>query len=200
MNDHETPISQNFYSLHRPEWNHWKAAKSIRLWHIVALACDLDPYQFTVFGTSELDRLFQQLPKQFEELLIVAKGGIAAGGILKLNSLSEKGIEESEIAPSNFGAWAKSIRYALPAQFPWQDNATLPLSREWPWGRYETKLLLDLAEAAKRLWTLYDPSDPSSAPTNETVIEFLQNRGVSKRTAEVMATILRADGLPTGPR
>jgi hypothetical protein len=69
-----------------------------------------------------------------------------------------------------------------------------------PWGNHDTKLLRDLAAAADQFWKLYDPADPSTAPTNEQVGAFLVNRGVARRTAEVMATILRADGLPTGPR
>ena len=32
------------------------------------------------------------------------------------------------------------------------------------------------------------------------IFDWLKQQGVADRTAEVMATILRADGLPTGPR
>ncbi|PTR07117.1 hypothetical protein C8R32_10873 [Nitrosospira sp. Nsp5] len=70
----------------------------------------------------------------------------------------------------------------------------------WPWGGYETALLRKLALAVESLWNLYDPSDPSTAPTNEQVEDFLKKRGVPDRTAEIMATILRADGLPRGRR
>lgn len=70
----------------------------------------------------------------------------------------------------------------------------------WPWGSHETQLLRNLAEAADRFWSRYDPTDNTTAPTNQQVITWLKERGVAERTAEVMATILRADGLPTGPR
>ncbi|MBS0464768.1 MAG: hypothetical protein JSS03_07235 [Proteobacteria bacterium] len=70
----------------------------------------------------------------------------------------------------------------------------------WPWGDYETDLLRKLADAARRFWTLYDPADPTTAPTNKDVAEWLQAQGVAERNAQVMATILRADDLPTGPR
>ena len=70
----------------------------------------------------------------------------------------------------------------------------------WPWGKRDTKLLRDMAAAADALWKNYDPAEADTAPTNEQVEAFLTNRGVAKRTAEVIATILRADGLPTGPR
>lgn len=71
---------------------------------------------------------------------------------------------------------------------------------KWPWGNYETENLRRLSAAAQKFWKLYDPSDPSTAPTNKDVGEWLRAQGVSNRIADAMATILRADGLPTGPR
>lgn len=75
-----------------------------------------------------------------------------------------------------------------------------PSSGKWPWGDYETDLLRLLAAAAEKHWRLYDPNDASTAPKNATVVAWLKDRGVADRNAQVMATILRADGLPTGPR
>lgn len=69
-----------------------------------------------------------------------------------------------------------------------------------PWGKHDTTLLKHLAAAADRFWTNYDPSDNTTAPKNSEIVDWLEGRGVAKRTAEAMATILRADGLPTGPR
>jgi hypothetical protein len=74
------------------------------------------------------------------------------------------------------------------------------LVRRWPWGDYDTKLLRKLAEAAQRFWVIYDPTDPTRAPTNKQVSDWLESQSVSNRIAENMASILRADGLPTGPR
>jgi hypothetical protein len=73
-------------------------------------------------------------------------------------------------------------------------------SGRWPWGEYETKLLRELAAAAEKFWKLYDPADATTAPTNQNIVEWLEARGVAGRNANVMATILRADNLPTGPR
>jgi hypothetical protein len=71
----------------------------------------------------------------------------------------------------------------------------------WPWGTHHTAALGDLEEAAKRFWALYDPADPSTAPTNEMVAGWLRDeRGVSKEKAAAIASILRADGLRPGPR
>lgn len=79
-------------------------------------------------------------------------------------------------------------------------------ANKWPWGGHETELLRKMAAAANRLWKtsdeggLYDPTDPTTAPTNEQVEKLLEQDGVAKRVREVMAQILRADGLRTGPR
>lgn len=72
---------------------------------------------------------------------------------------------------------------------------------KWPWGTHHTEALGHLEAAALRFWKLYDPDDDSTAPTNKQVAEWLQSeRGLSQKMAEAMASILRADGLPTGPR
>ena len=75
-----------------------------------------------------------------------------------------------------------------------------PKSR-WPWGAHHTANLEHLEAAARRFWVGYDPSDATTANTNTTVIEWLQTeRKVSGKMAEAIATMLRPDGLPTGPR
>lgn len=72
---------------------------------------------------------------------------------------------------------------------------------KWPWGSHHTELLGQLEAAATRFWTLYDPADPTTAPTNEMVATWLRDeKGVSKEKAQAIASILRADGLRTGPR
>jgi hypothetical protein len=86
----------------------------------------------------------------------------------------------------------------LPHNIP---NRAVPQpTTKWPWGDYETRLLNELAAAAERFWVRYDPSDPTTAPTNEQVAAWLVTRDVTERTAKYIATILRRDGLPTGPR
>lgn len=70
----------------------------------------------------------------------------------------------------------------------------------YPWGGHNTRLLMKLSDVATALWSRYDPLDPSTAPTNEQVRDWLIERKVPKRTAETMASILRADGLRMGRR
>lgn len=71
----------------------------------------------------------------------------------------------------------------------------------WPWGGHHTDALGHLSAAAEKFWKHYDPSDVSTAPTNDMVSHWLRNeRGVTKDKAAAIASILRADGLRTGPR
>lgn len=81
-----------------------------------------------------------------------------------------------------------------------QESIPAPLNR-WPWGNHHTEALGHLEAAALRFWVNHDPTEPSTAPTNKEVVAWLQTeRKVSKTLAEAMASILRLDGLPTGPR
>ena len=71
----------------------------------------------------------------------------------------------------------------------------------WPWGTHHTELLGHLEAAASRFWVNYDPDEPSTMVTNETVSKWLQSeRRVSKTMADAIASILRLDGLQPGPR
>lgn len=194
------PPEHVLWALREPNWDDWKYAKQVRLWQAVALACDLDPSNFQLFNAPQLARMMKHPPREFEELLAMAKSCIGASGILKPISKSEDGLDESEVKLSNFAAWLKSIEHQPPTEFHWQSEAITFRNMDWPWGRYETDLLRKLAEAAHKFWNNFDPSDPTTAPTNQQVIDWLKGQGVSDRTAEIMATLLRADGLPTGPR
>ena len=90
--------------------------------------------------------------------------------------------------------------YSFSHDQPETSPATSPC--RWPWGTHHTELLGHLEAAARRYWgPNYDPADTSSASTNATVSEWLQTeRKVSRTMADSIASILRPDGLPTGPR
>ena len=80
------------------------------------------------------------------------------------------------------------------------DSQAAPAGR-WPWGEHHTEALGHLTAAAQRFWVNHDPADPSTAPKNSEVSDWLQTeRKVSRNLANAMASILRMDGLPTGPR
>lgn len=78
--------------------------------------------------------------------------------------------------------------------------ATTAIKSPYPWGDHSTHLLNKLIDVATAMWSRYDPLDPSTAPTNDQVRDWLMERNVPKRTAAIMATILRADNLRPGRR
>lgn len=158
---------------------------------------------------------------EWERRVAVAVNHIKAGTLpIGRNAAPFGGHDPYEVIPADaenlvvkvadFATWARGLVWALPDGFPCPTAAGgYPMAPEglqvgcgakWPWGDYETELLRKLATAADRFWKLYDPADNTTAPTNQQVVEWLKQQGVADRTAEVMATILRADGLPTGPR
>lgn len=74
-------------------------------------------------------------------------------------------------------------------------------SGHWPWGNYENELLRHLEAAVVKWWKNYDPEDITTAPTNNDVSSWLiEERKVTKTKADAIASILRADNLPTGPK
>ena len=87
------------------------------------------------------------------------------------------------------------------------DNEYSPPSR-WPWGNHHTELLGHLEAAAREFWTGYNPENAkATAPKSETVIDWLEARNVpgqkkkvSNQMAKAIASMLRPDDLPTGPR
>jgi hypothetical protein len=201
MNEENNPPTGNdFWAPKKPNWDDWRTVKQARLWSVVALASDLDPSNFQTIGGPQLARWMKVLPQQVEDLLAMAKSSIGANGILKLVSKSAEGLEESEVTFSNFSTWLKSIKHQPPTEFHWQTEAITFRNLDWPWGRHETDLLRKLAEATHKFWGNYDPRDNSTAPTNQQVSDWLKSQGVADRTAEVIATIIRVEGLPTGPR
>ena len=111
-----------------------------------------------------------------------------------------------------FDELTKTPRKPLPTDEPPAlqnppDDVLNPSSR-WPWGSHHTELLGHLDAAAREFWGGYNPQNAkATAPKNETVIAWLEARNVpgqrkkvSKQIAESIATMLRPDGLPTGPR
>lgn len=71
----------------------------------------------------------------------------------------------------------------------------------WPWGTHHTRRLENLEAAAMRFWVNIDPTDISTYPTNDEVIDWLKaERSVSHAEAKAVATLLRPDDLRPGPR
>jgi hypothetical protein len=65
---------------------------------------------------------------------------------------------------------------------------------------HSTSELEILAEAAREWWSTYEAGSHTTAPKNDDVIAWLEKKGVAKRKAEIMASILRPTDIPTGPR
>ena len=67
----------------------------------------------------------------------------------------------------------------------------------YPWGTYTTRKLSALLDGVHQWWSTYDPNDISTAPRSTEVSYWFQEKyGLSKKDADFMASIIRADGLP----
>lgn len=129
-------------------------------------------------------------------------------GTLKSGKTEDCSLLHRTVMLTDYRKWAQELDMPLPPEFP-SERAPKILTSEainkWPWGSHETMLLRLLAEAGQ-FWKPeseggnYDPTDPTTAPTNEQIEAWLEERGVSKKSRQVMATMLRANNMPSGPR
>lgn len=184
------------FALRKPDWMKWKSDEKAKLWHAVALACDLDPVNFGFF---DLDKLRPTLslgyPAIFVNLLKLAINDLGSNSLLGPANMAD--LEGTEVELSKFSAWLRTVGHKPPVEFPWVPDEMPSSNHAWPWGKYETQLLAKLALAADHFWKDYDP-DSANPPKQWDVVDWLMTHGVpSKNMAEAIATILRADGLPT---
>lgn len=112
---------------------------------------------------------------------------------------------QNEEPSAHIRAWFDATGTASPAEPATSTSAgktpSADPSAPWPWGSHHTESLSHLEAAARRFWVLYDPLDATTAPTNAEVSQWLQqSRRVSRTKADAIASMLRPDDLPTGPR
>jgi hypothetical protein len=131
--------------------------------------------------------------------------GIERGDAEKLAKLDESHFDDQYFTESELARWLKVHDFPSVYQFDKALRDVIPevvqRGTHWPWGSHRTRLLECLEQAALRFWVNYDPSDATTAPINATVSEWLKKEfGLSGAMADAIASILRPDGLPTGPR
>ncbi|MDR7134402.1 hypothetical protein J2X06_001586 [Lysobacter niastensis] len=182
-------------------WSYWGNVATVRLEAAVLLSCGIDPR-----GKDETE--IRQLPFANARYQI-ARSHIQDGTLPTYATVEDRHYVRgfsTGVKLAEFRAWGESLPspFTFPDEFPKaakpEPAASAAPAGRWPWGEHETQLLRKLSAAADRFWKLYDPEDASTAPTNDAVVAWLKEQGVAERNAQVMATILRADGLPTGPR
>lgn len=160
-----------------------------------------------VSGTFKNESMFLVLPKstgsldcEFQFCANVANAVEAGLPIFKIGpaGMVQERLTLTEVLDSGTVVISELLRYQAQCMSLQQSGTT---RMRWPWGDHHTVLLGHLEAAAQRYWVDYDPANPDTANTSETVIEWLENeRKVSNRMAGAIATMLRPDGLPSGPR
>lgn len=178
--------------------------KEITSWRIF-MGVRIDDWAFVSEAAHEL--LGPDASKLEVERLAEQIGLAAERGTIQRRWIKQDGQKVRIVFMEECFRLATTLSFSISPDYTSRFNRAKAAEREltnslgnWPWGTHETPLLRKLAEAASKFWSLYDPNDPSSAPTNSQVENWLTSKGVSQKIAEVMATILRAEGLRRGPR
>lgn len=189
-------------------WRKWSKMRLACLWEAVALHCYLDPRHMTKASIGYYDDLPSgSAARLYQERIAVAYQHLS-DGVLK--SKDEPGLDLNlrSVRLSHYAQWAQELGMPLPPEFPRTPTSkigTAETADKWPWGSHDTALLRLLAEVGQ-FWKPeseggnYDPADPTTAPTNEQIEAWLKERRVSIKVREVMATMLRADDMPSGRR
>lgn len=189
-------------SLPKPIWSDWGRIHRCPLWQAAALACDVDPSIYKPYGltaNASRDSVLSVVPGTLQVLLDLAQSAVASGA-LKISRTEDSTLMQSEVELSDFTSWLRMLGHKAPTEYPWIPKELKPGGFQWPWGSYQTNALQLLALAADKFWKHYDPNDHSTAPTNEVVTAWLEEKGMANRKAEAIASLLRADNLPSGRR
>jgi len=190
------------------EWEAWALHEELRLWQAVALACDLEPSSLPAEGLWPLAPAGTTGARFYGRYQATLSA--VGAGVLKVKTPSQF-MSSWIVGIADFAEWARRVSLELPPVLELAADRKLGAQHSadggrWPWGNYETELLRWLAAAAEKFWVNYDPADPSTAENSETVVAWLEaqslsgGRQIANRTAQIMAQLLRADGLPMGPR
>jgi len=191
-----------------PNWQKWRHVPTARVWEVVALSLDIEPKQVrhSKHGWMAETHLFDE-GEEFADRVFVTCKNLGRDSPLKPTLIQMGHPEACEVSLVDFVQWTRLVGWQIPdalaeiatARTSLQDPTT-GQDGKWPWGGHETELLRMLAEAARQLWSNYDPEQPATAPLSDDVQGWLIKQGVSKRVAQIMAQILRPEELPTGPR
>jgi hypothetical protein len=148
-------------------------------------AIDLPPFDGPILETYTDDTLYN-------------RGSLAA---------EDNTLHHCHVRPTQFALFCQSRGWPIPQGLsrlarPSDSGAKTSGNLDWPWGRYETEMLRHLHAAALKWWIRYDPREPTTAPTQETVSDWLiSERHLSRKKAEAIAAVLHTDDpLPKGPR
>ena len=192
------------------DWQHWINKPTGKVWEAVALHCYINPASTSSSLLQAGGKVKRRTAVWFYRWRLVVALQYVETEQLETTTY-EDDPNERLVSFAEYARWAKDLDYPLPKKFPQKQtyrilgkDGSLP-PRGWPWGSHETNLLRLFAEVGE-FWRpieeggLYDPGDSTTAPTNEQIELWLEKRNVGVKVREVMATILRSDNMPSGPR
>ena len=189
--------------------SHWDCATIFTVNQIAHLAAGIDP------NTVAYDSIEIKAKPMFDKVRLallfaitsVQKGMEADKRLLYPVEMPDGEAQEQHCTKTSvfnrkdIAIWLRNNGIKSVYQF---DLAAPVITGRWPWGDHHTELLGHLEAAANKFWVNYDPTDATTAPTNKMVIDWLRGDErevkVSQKMAEAIASMLRPDDLPTGPR
>jgi hypothetical protein len=203
--------SPRLAKLREPVWDMWLRRPRVTGQQAIALACGIDPgaldremerlsngHTRSVLDQSPVFEWLSQYQNALDSFDPAFGDGLTAprkmSHLVPLDAFARWAVDTADA----ISGWTVPDRLRSFAS----DVGRAPISAgaaKWPWGDYETKYLAHLKAAVVEFWAKWD-GQAASAPKNEVVIAWLKSRDISDRIAAAMATILRSDRVPDGPR
>lgn len=188
--------------------SHWNITKEFGIIQAAALIMGIDPANIKNNESIFMPAIFlitEQYGLSLNNYPNLPPEALASVAMEKNKTLDESGsnINEQKFSRKELARWLSALDVNSVYSFDLkQQNTIQKPAGHWPWGNHHTDMLGHLEAAARRYWGRnYDPLDATTAPTNATVSEWLQTeRKVSRTMADSIASMLRANGLPPGPR
>ena len=220
------PSEGSFFRSDVITWTRWAGVTEMALWQAVALHSFFDPEGIAVTDEAALrvlgrlkaklysEPIRDEAVEAFLEELVRCEGYVAGGNITyPICTQVRDPVELTQVNVAAFVTWLHWSQRAIPMATstlrpgPPSTSHSFGGRREaWPWGSHTTHVLYHLATVANAFWRRQDeggpsaPSDPSTASKRDVVAARLEELGVSKPTADSLASALRPADLKPGPR
>lgn len=174
-------------------WQKWLLIPNAKIWEIVALSLDIEPTKVEINPYSWMsgELSFNESP-EFKDRIDILMANVGTHSLLKIIGNTGLDLSSTMLSISEVGAWAESIGWSLPQEFPKQVRKEIS-PQLCDINQYMSNQLKILNKASKIFWANADINEPETHPKNDKVAVWLESNGFTKTLAEKGATIIRPD-------
>lgn len=191
--------------------SHWDFVEEFGVHQASALIAGIDPADIGIGENwKSMMPIHQRMENCWQSALRRSSKSQLSTALLSVGMEKDTGGEQSAVefgeekfSRKELSRWLSAIGVQSAYPFDLEKKAAIEgVNSRWPWGNHHTELLGHLDAAARKFWVHYDPKNAKrTAPKSDEVKDWLiTQHKVTANMASAIATMLRPDDLPTGPR